>query len=90
MSDFSPIALISSPEIEEFLGSQGIHVLRLAVPTHIENLEVGLNTRLVVLDGQHLEPSLVQTLVPAILKKYSYLDILVFNPGAEASYVRTV
>ena len=90
MADFSPIALISSPEIEEFLGSQGIHVLRLAVPTHVENVEVGLNTRLVVLDGQHLEPSLVQTLVPAILKKYSYLDILVFNPGAEASYVRTV
>ncbi|MDH5563203.1 MAG: sigma-54 dependent transcriptional regulator [Nitrospirota bacterium] len=90
MSDFSPIALISSQEIEEFLSSQGIHVLRLAVPTHIESVEVGLNTRLVVLDGQHLEDSLIFTLIPAILKKYLYLDILVFKPGAEASYVRTV
>ena len=90
MSDFSPIALISSQAIEEFLGSEGIHVLRLAVPASVENVEVGLNTRLVVLDGQHLENSLMFKLIPAILKKYSYLDILVYNPGAEAGYVRTV
>ncbi len=90
MSDFSPIALIGSQEIEEVLSSEEIHVLRLAVPTHVESVEVGLNTRLVVLDGQHLEDSLMLKLIPAILKKYSYLDILVFKPGAEASYVRTV
>ena len=90
MSDFSPIAIMSSKDIEEFLDREGIHVLRLAVPAHVESVEVGLNTRLIVLDGQYLEDSLIFQLIPAILKKYSYLDIVVFKPRAEASYVANV
>ena len=90
MSDFSPIALIGSQEIEDVLRREGIQVLPLAVPTHGTSVEVGLNTKLIVLDGQHLEDSLMFELIPGILKKFSYLDILVFKPNAKASYVRTV
>lgn len=90
MSEFTPITLYSSHTMQEILSREGIRVLPLAVPSIVENVEVDPTTRLVVLDGQHLEDSLMFQLIPAILKKYSDVDILVRKPGAEASYVRTV
>lgn len=90
MSEFTPIAIFSSHTMQEILQREGIRVLPLSVPPIVENIEVDPTTRLVVLDGQHLEDSVMFQLIPAILKKYSDVDILVRKPGAEASYVRAV
>jgi len=91
MLNISPITLIGSQKIEEDLRGAGMSVFKIVVPEQMERLElVGHKTELVVLDGQHLEDSMMFQLIPAILKKYSDVNILVRKPGAEASYVRKV
>ncbi len=90
MPNFSPIALISSQKLEGLLHGLGIPALPISIPSSVENIEVDPNTRLLVLDGEYVEDSTMFSMIPAILNKYSYMDILVRKPGAEAGYVRTV
>ncbi len=64
--------------------------MAVPLPTQIQDIEFPPSTQLVILDGQQLEDSIMFQVIPIILERSSYTDILVYKPNADASYVHTV
>ncbi|MGD9849964.1 MAG: sigma-54 interaction domain-containing protein [Nitrospirales bacterium] len=90
MSDFSSIIILGAPKLEQALSREGLGVVRLETPENVKTLEIGSQTRLVILDGQYLGDSRMFDMMTAIQERRPYLDVLVFKPGADAAYVHSV
>lgn len=90
MPDSTSIVILGSPELEQALNREGLAVARLEIPENVKTLEIGSQTRLVILDGQHLGDSRMFDMMKTIQEHRPYLDVLVFKPGADAGYVHSV
>ena len=90
MAETSSIVIMGSPDLEKALSREGLGVVRLETPENVKTLEIGSQTRLVILDGQYLRDSQVFDMMTTIQEHRPYLDVLVFKPGADAAYVHSV
>jgi DNA-binding NtrC family response regulator len=90
MSEAYPICLMGSPLLENSLAQMGLEVFHTKVPESGETLQIGAHVRLVILDGGNLGDSQTFDTIQALQGCRPYLDVVVFKPGADASFVHAV
>jgi len=87
MLESTLIYLISSLQLEMALTQMGLEVFRTKVS---EVAQIGAHVRLVILDGDDLGDSQTLATIQALQDSKPYLDVVVFKPDADASYVHTI
>ncbi|MDT7043878.1 sigma-54 dependent transcriptional regulator [Candidatus Nitronereus thalassa] len=90
MSEAYPICLLGSPHLEHALAQMGFEVFSGESPVSGETLQIGAHVRLVILDGKNLGDAQTFDTIKALQECRPYLDVLVFKPDADASYVHAV
>lgn len=90
MSESCPICLMGGPRLENTLSQMGLEVFRTKVPENGDILQIASHVRLIILDGGDLGDSQTLDTIQALQDCRPYLDVLVFKPAADASYVHAV
>lgn len=87
MLESTPIYLIGSIRLETALTQMGLEVFRTKVS---EVAQISAHVRLVILDGDDLGDFQTLATIEALQDCKPYLDVVVFKPDADASYVHTI